>query len=96
MSLIDWSDPDEMFGLLVDYVADEAHQADDSSRREFLSTLMNRLEALQERIEQMPLGAFITSVRAVRDGVEPGFEDDPVVQHIGDCIEELERVQAES
>jgi hypothetical protein len=96
MSLIDWSDPVEMFGLLIDYVADEAHGTEDAGRRMFLSRLTRELEALQERFEQLPLGAVISCALAIRREVEPEFEDDPVVGHLGDCIEELERVRAES
>jgi len=33
MPFIDWSDPDEMFGLLVEFVADEKAEAEDEDRR---------------------------------------------------------------
>jgi hypothetical protein len=43
MSLIDWSDPDEMLGLLIEYVADETVAShDDLDRADFLNQFVTR------------------------------------------------------
>ena len=55
VAFIDWSDPEEMFGLLVEYVTDEGAEAEDSRRRNFLSKLRRKLEELQERFEKAGL-----------------------------------------
>ena len=93
MSFIDWSDPEEMFGLLVDYVADEQGEAEDSTRRAFLSRLREQLEALQESLEALPPVEMIHALRAVGRSIGDGFETDPVVEHLSACVEELERVR---
>ena len=50
MSLIDWSDPDEMLGLLVDYVADEANGSRrDDARARFLAALSGELSDLAKQ-----------------------------------------------
>ena len=93
MSLIDWSDPDEMFGLLIDYVADEEAQTDDGARHVFLARLRSQLESLMEQFVDMPLSKAIGSLRAIHQSINDEFEHDPVVEHLGACVEELERVE---
>jgi hypothetical protein len=92
MSFIDWSDPEEMFGLLVEYVADEQHRAEESARRAFLSRLRRQLEELQERFEARPPVEVLDALRAIRRSMEDEFESDPVVEHLSACVEELERI----
>lgn len=93
MSLIDWSDPDEMLGLLVDYVADErlaSHR--DSGRAQFLSRLWEELAEIAEQdyesVEQLAL-----SLRDVFDSQPGEFAEDPVMGHVEACIEELHRIR---
>ena len=44
MTFIDWSNPDEMLGLLSEYVADERHEASgDPARESFLAELSDGL-----------------------------------------------------
>ena len=93
MSFIDWSDPEEMLGLLVDYVADEHGNAEESTRRAFLSRLREQLEELQESFEALPLAEVITALRTIRGSVSDEFETDLVVEHVSACVEELERVR---
>ena len=93
MSFIDWSDPEGMFGLLVEYVADEHSEEEESTRRLFLSRLRNQLEELQESFEASPLVEAIDALRAIRSSISEEFETDSVVEHLSACVEELERVR---
>lgn len=95
MSLIDWSDPDEMLGLLIEYVDDEAiAERRDSERAEFLrelSALVGRLGAQEfAGAEQMRL-----ALREIREVQPREFSDDPVLTHLDACVEELERITSE-
>jgi hypothetical protein len=89
MTLIDWSDPDEMLGLLIEYVADEAVAShEDPERAAFLRHLSRELDALAsntERVEQ--------SLREVIDEQPREFANDPVLEHLEACIEELQRIR---
>lgn len=94
MTMIDWSDPEEMFGLLCDYVSDERRATPrDASRRRFLQRLEADLRALADQIEQLPISHLVGRLRAVRDSHAPEFESDPVLTHVDDCIDELERIR---
>jgi len=90
MSIIDWADPEEMLGLLSEYVRDELQEeAHDRARAAFLRQLAVDVDALCS-----DEGAETTTAR-LRDLYEsqPGeFADDPVVQHVRDCVLELERI----
>jgi hypothetical protein len=92
MSFIDWSDPDDMFGLLLDFVTDELSEADDPDRREFLSGLLHALSQLQERFSALTAPEQIEALRAIPFSIDAEFASDPVVQHLEDCATELERV----
>lgn len=92
MSLIDWSDPDEMLGLLLEYVSDEARTSrGDPARSAFLRTLLADLEDLAgaacEAVE--PIAEALNSIRRSQP-VE--FVADPVLEHLDGCIEELRRI----
>ena len=93
MSFINWSDPEGMFGLLVEYVADEHSEEEESTRRAFLSQLRNQLEELQESFEASPLVEAINGLHAIRRSIRREFETDSVVEHLSACVEELERVR---
>lgn len=92
MSFIDWSDPEEMFGLLVEYVVDEAAASHgDPDRARFLSQLSRELGSLAgddlgnaDRIE-LPL-------REIIDSQPREFASDPVMAHLEACLEELHRI----
>ena len=92
MAFVDFSDPEDMFGLLIDYVTDELSDADDSKRRTFLSGLLESLAELQDEFSALPAARQIESLRALHRAVDPEFEADPVVQHLEDCAAELERL----
>jgi len=91
MSLIDWSDPDEMLGLLIDYVDDEAIASHDAARSNFLNELSRELAVVADRgftsaarIEQ--------TLREVHDAQPTEFASDEVMTHMEACIEELHRI----
>lgn len=92
MSIIDWSDPEEMLGLLVESVQDElTAEQSDRERARFLRSLSAALADLASRA---PLSAsgVLTKLRAVADAQPRAFVKDPAFVHVEDCIEELERI----
>jgi hypothetical protein len=94
MSLIDWSDPDEMLGLLVEYVADEMLAAhDDADRAHFLDQLSRELCAIVEQdFESVDQTAL--ALREIHDSQPREFASDPVMAHVEACIEELHRISS--
>ncbi|HYC59569.1 MAG TPA: hypothetical protein VEK79_08380 [Thermoanaerobaculia bacterium] len=90
-----WSDPDEMLGLLVEYVADEAATSHgDPDRNQFLSRLLRELDALAvhdftttDRVE--------VTLREVIDSQPGDFASDPVIAHLEACVEELRRIRSD-
>lgn len=91
MSLIDWSDPDEMVGLLLEYVADEAlAERIDPERADFLRSLSRDLEELSEK--QAGASESAEAMQAVRAAQPTEFIHDPVITHLDACIEELRRI----
>ena len=95
MSLIDWSDPEEMLGLLRDYVADEANASHkDPERSAFLRELSEKLDALMggEFATGEPMAEALLEIRSE---VPEEFAGDPVIDHFEACIEELRRIARE-
>jgi hypothetical protein len=92
MSLIDWSDPEEMLGLLVEYVADETNEpANDRVRATFLRQLSEELTELASELP--PDGAAIArALLAIRNSQPRELFSDPVIVHLDQCIEELDRI----
>ena len=96
MTFIAWSDPEGLFGLLLEYLADErADHEGDHERWRFLSDLMARLEDLEERLPDTSLADLIQGLQQIHESVESDSPEDPVMTHLRDCIAELERVQRE-
>jgi hypothetical protein len=92
MSLIDWSDPDEMLGLLVEYVADEAAIShEDPERDGFLNQLSRELGALA--VQGFATDRIELSLREIIDSQPRDFANDPVMAHLEACIEELHRIE---
>lgn len=96
MSLIDWSDPDEMLGLLVEYVADEmGASSDDADRYQFLNQLSRDLAAIAdlgfESIDRIEL-----TLREVHDSQPREFASDSVMAHMEACADELHRIGTEN
>ncbi len=93
MSFIDWSDSDGIFGLLVEFVADECRECvADSERRRFLAHLLRDLTTIEERFSSISAARTIRMLKGVRSGITREFSGDPVVIHVEACIEELERL----
>ena len=93
MTFIDWSDSEGMFGLLVEFVADECKECSaDEERGHFLSNLLRELTTIEERISDITATQAIRDLKDVCDGIAHEFANDPVIVHIEACIEELERV----
>ncbi|HEX5056571.1 MAG TPA: hypothetical protein VFX02_08745 [Gammaproteobacteria bacterium] len=94
MAYINWSDAEDMFGLLIDYVHDARSDAGDARRRGFLSGLIRDLEALQERFDERPGAETVARLRDIESSIDEEFREDPVVEHLEACANELERVSA--
>lgn len=92
MSLIDWSDPDEMVGLLVEYVADEAlTENDDADRADFLRDLSRELGNLSAR-DFDGVDQIVEAIREIRAAQPREFLSDDVIAHLDACIEEVHRI----
>jgi hypothetical protein len=92
MSLIDWSDPEEMLGLLVEYVADETVASrDDVDRAHFLNQLSRELGAIAEQ-DFESVDRIELTLRDIHDSQPREFASDPVMAHVEACIEELHRI----
>lgn len=94
-TLIDWSDPEEMLGLLCEYVADEKLGARDDERVRFLAGLSSELAGLADRAPDLPADEVIEQLRAIDEFYRDDFAGDPVLTHVEACIEELERIQSQ-
>jgi hypothetical protein len=89
MTFIDWSDSEGMFDLLVEFIRDEKNASvGDASRQQFLTDLLVKVMAAKELA---PTKA-INHLRAIHDSTGDEFKEDPVLLHVMDFIEELERI----
>ena len=92
MSLIDWSDPAEMLGLLVEYIADETVAShDDADRAHFLNQLLRELNGIAEQDFESVDRVELT-LREIHRSQPSEFASDPVMAHVEACIEELHRI----
>jgi hypothetical protein len=92
MSMIDWSDPQEMLGLLVEYVADERFAShDDTDRTQFLNGLWEELAGIAEQ-KRESLQQITLRLQDVFESQPREFAGDPVMGHVEACIEELHRI----
>jgi len=95
MPFIDWSNAEGLFDMLVEYVADAKTEAyGDTGRERFLQQLLSQLTAAQEYQEDLPL--LMDKLRSIIQSVNPEYGDDPVMEHLTACLEELERIRRES
>lgn len=93
MSFIDWSDPEALFSLLVEYVEDERSECgDDTRRQQFLDRLVTQLSELETRLHDLPDDERSSALREIVAAIDAEFEDDPVVRHLSECAEELDRI----
>jgi hypothetical protein len=96
MTYIDWSDSEDMFGLLIEYLYDARSDAEDSGRRSFLSRLIADLEVLQERFHALPGIEAVSRLRDIHNSIDEEFAEDPVIEHLAACADELERINSQS
>lgn len=91
--MIDWSDPEEMLGLLAEYVRDEwLSEHRDRDRARFLRQLSSAIESLTN----LPAGDVIAQLRQIHDTQASEFAEDPALVHVDDCIQELSRILAQA
>jgi hypothetical protein len=81
-----------MFGLLVEYVSDE-RTGSDAVRRRFLGSLLRSLLELQNRFHSLAAADQLLALRSICNSVSAEGADDPVVEHLHACVEELERIR---
>lgn len=94
MEFIDWSDAGGMFDLLLDLVAgEEADCPDGSERQLFLADLLEQLRGVESRFPEVAASQVIQDLKDIHDSVDTEFASDRVVDHLRDCIVELERVE---
>lgn len=87
MTFIDWSDSEDMIGLLTEYVTDEKKATrGDPKRKEFLSDLLADLTEQDVDLKRL---------QTIYDSIDPEFKNDEVVIHVHDCIEELKKLNHE-
>lgn len=97
MTFIDWSDSEGMFGLLLDFVADErAECEEDPERQRFLSDILAQLRTVESRIAKISASVVVQELKAAYESFDPEFAGDPVMTHLQHCIEELERIEDET
>jgi hypothetical protein len=95
MSFINWSDAEEMLGLLSEYVIDEYRESNDAIRSGFLRALSAELEELALGASELSVREAIDQLRILRDSQPAEFRDDPALIHMEDCIAELERISTD-
>jgi hypothetical protein len=97
MTFINWSDPEEMLGLLCEYVADERSDSqNDHARARFLAELSADLADLADRAPGMSADEAIERLRVMHASQADDLAGDPVLTHVQACIEELERIKLQS
>lgn len=95
MPHLDYSDPEAMFGLLLDWIADErADSQGDPERQRFLSEVLADLRTIEAEFPELPAAAVIQRLKDIHESVDPEFAGDPALLHLQHLIEELERVEA--
>jgi hypothetical protein len=96
MTFVDWSDPAEMLGLLAEYVADaRLEAAAEPSRARRLEALLDDLTRVSRLSEEGRPDEALEGLRRVHASHADDLAGDPVLRHLEDCLEELERIRAE-
>ena len=96
MPILDWSDPEEMLSLLADWVTDELHEETiDRDRARFLRNLASPLAKLAATSSHLSVRAADEQLRSILGAQPSAFATDPALQHVRDCIHELERMLEE-
>lgn len=96
MSILDWSDPEEMLGLLAEYIRDELlEERHDRERLAFLRRLSATVGSLALEAD-LPSAETLSRLRRIHNSQPAEFAADRVLVHVGDCIHELERICGQS
>jgi len=94
MTFIDWSDPEDMFSLLIEYVEDEQNETyADRRRYDFLSQLLVKLFELNQHFSSLSGTQKVEHLKKIIAEIDAEFEHDSVVEHLSACVEELERIK---
>lgn len=94
MTFIDWSDGEEMLGLLAEFIREARNECQkDIKRRKFLSKLLRDVRALCGQIESLSPEQATSRLRSIYRSMDQDFAGDPVSVHVRDCVEELERLR---
>ena len=97
MTFIDWSDPEEMLGLLTEYVADARTGSEaDPAREALLAALLHDLTVLTRLSHAASAHETMDRLRRIHDSHADDLAGDPVFLHVEDCIAELDRIRGES
>jgi hypothetical protein len=92
VSMIDWSDPDEMLGLLIEYVADESvASSEDADRYQFLNQLSRDLAAIVD-LDFESVDRIELALREILTSQPREFSSDSVMAHVEACADELHRI----
>lgn len=93
MTFIDLSDAEGMFGLFVEFVADErATCQDDPERLRLVEELLSQLKVLEADLDDIPGPAVLQRLRELRASADPGLAGDRVLDHLDDLLDELENL----
>ena len=96
MTFIDWSDPEEMLGLLAEYVADaRIDSRTASARAASLENLLNDLAPRTRSVGDLSPDDALDRLRRIHAAHAEDLSGDPVLLHVEACIEELERIRRE-
>jgi hypothetical protein len=96
MTFIDWSDTEEMLGLLAEFIREAKTDCrKDPEREKFLSKLLLDLGAFSGQLEMLTRKQGTDRLRGIYKAIDPEFSDDPVTNHVKDCLEEFERLESE-
>jgi hypothetical protein len=96
MSFINWSDPEEMLSLLLEYVEGEWSESHaDPRRRQWLSTLLEDLSELERRFSALAAGGRLAALHETSTAIDAEFASDPVAEHLAHCAEEIDRINRE-
>jgi hypothetical protein len=90
MSFIDWSDPEGMFDLFIEFIRDEINDSSgDAARQQFLQHLFKKVSTT----ESGTVADAIKTLKAIQNAIDEEFKTDPVALHMTDFINELERIE---
>ena len=96
MTFIDWSDSEEMLGLLAEFVRDAQSESADRERKRFLEDLSTQLMELAGQAADLSAHEAALRLRVIRDSASAHFDRDPVMAHVDECIEEIDRINAQA